>query len=287
MAVKKTVPFYWGNYDMNQKVLYLLDNPKKHDVLFFGSSLTYRHIDPLLFDSITNCNSFNMGYAGVGSLESDYLIEKISSSWSIDTTTHVIYIKRFRPGKIDKKNLHSVESKYFLDYKRYTTALEYFYTKGDYVQISRYTNSYLENLLCIGELRRIIQYKNINTSFYSTEASNRSEQFQIFHKGFYPLDIQLDITKNMNLQKRRDEYINSSRYLKDTINTVENMILTNSTSTQLSANKISLYRLEETKLPRDFCFDNGHFNKAGAEIFSLKLAQIYKEMVEKENRLSK
>ena len=94
--------------------------------------------------------------------------------------------------------------------------------------------SYLENLLCIGELRRIIQYKNINTSFYSTEASNRSEQFQIFHKGFYPLDIQLDITKNKNLQKRRDEYINSSRYLKDTINTVENMILTNSTSTQLS-----------------------------------------------------
>ena len=233
----KIVPFYWGADDeMRQKIVYLLDNPNKHDVIFFGSSTTYRHIDPLLFDSITGYNSFNMGYAGVGSLESDYLIDNLSSLLKLDTTLHVIYLRRSRPGNIAKENLHSVKSHYFLDYKRYKIALKYFFGKGDLIQVYRYTVSYLENLFLLGNIKNIMKYTDIHISSYSREADNSSEQFRINHKGFFPLDIEFEITNKNALHIRREEYINSEKYLKDTVNNLDNMKLTFNNSSSVFGN---------------------------------------------------
>jgi hypothetical protein len=44
------VPYYWVNMRMVAKIEHLESHAADYDVLFFGSSLVYRHIMPSLFD---------------------------------------------------------------------------------------------------------------------------------------------------------------------------------------------------------------------------------------------
>ena len=61
------------------------------------------------------------------------------------------------------------------------------------------------------------------------------------------------------------------------------MKLTLNNSSDLITDNILLYELNEIELPRNYCFDTGHFNKEGTEIFSIKLGELYTLIMHQHN----
>ena len=57
------VPYYWGDSQYVKKMSYLRNHKDEFNTYFIGSSGFYRHIVPLLFDSLTTVDtrSFNLG----------------------------------------------------------------------------------------------------------------------------------------------------------------------------------------------------------------------------------
>lgn len=278
-SLKKTVPYYWGNKNIHNKIVYLSNNPNKHNVLFFGSSKTHRHINPIIFDSITGKNSFNMGYGGFFALENNFIIENLFKKNKIAEETHIIQ-QRLIPSIISKQNLHSIQSKYYLDFKRYIVALKYYSSINNFEQVYNYTISYIENLLCIGEIRAIIQYRKTEKSIYSKKLSKPSNKFKALHKGYYPLDVDSTFSKREDLRKRSRELALKSNFNK---NLSKEISIINDTITNFKFNNVKFFQVNELKLDKHLYFDRGHYNSKGAAIYTMKIAEEYNDFINKFN----
>lgn len=279
-SIKSTVPFYWGNNDLGHKIEYFLK--KKYidristqkqiecNVLFFGSSRTYRHIQPILFDSITNFISFNLGGNGSFFLETDYIIDNILNNINNNDTVR-IFQQKTTPIIITDKNFHSVRSKYFLDFKRLKIALKYFLIHEDYKQVYRHIISYIENKLGIGELRRIYNYhftKNLPPSF----------NLKMLQKGYWPMGAENNFV--LKTKQSIDEDIPSHFYLKKNLSSDSLKIITSILNDNHTKNfnniisyKITGENYNKFKLEKKYYYDRGHFNSKGSRIFTKKLAQ--------------
>lgn len=69
LALKFTLPFYWGDSTQTVKFEYYKKNSEQYNAVYLGGSLEYRHIDPSIIDSLLQKNgiafhSFNIAVDG-------------------------------------------------------------------------------------------------------------------------------------------------------------------------------------------------------------------------------
>jgi len=267
--VKTTVPYYWGNKIMTQKLEFLTDNISSYDVLFIGSSRTYRHIDSKLFQELTNKKTYNLGSPGMFGLETEYMIDNIVSN---KLGRLEVYIQSTAYQKIAEKNLHSIRTNYYLDLKRTKRAIEYWNKKNNYKQVLYHTLGFIENQLCIGQLFDIAKYNFTTTSVINITSSKQN--------GFYSLSQELaDGNKRLSLRKRA--------FQKKKRKVFKRKKKTNLKLRKISWAKIGIKNSNINQqivrikgkpvVESKYYFDKSHFNKDGAELYTKMLAKKYLE----------
>jgi hypothetical protein len=257
---KKTVPFYWGHKLLDQKMTYVLSEGH-FDSFFVGSSRTHRQIIPDVYDQITNRNSFNLGCGGMFGLESEYVLEKL-----IETYPDVQYVDYFvqdlRPSPIAQTNLHSVQSKYFMDFPRLLRGVNHFADKDNYAQVYRYVLSYTENMLCIGELIPMLKY-HLEEKVDLLELMKKQ-------KGYYGLDQELMRENRLDLKQR-----NSGSRKKRIGRRLKLSVIDKSRFGRKVRDKnINIYMISGSLATHDsLYFDRGHLNTAGARFYTREIAE--------------
>ena len=265
--LKSSVPYYWGSKWLIEKMEYLEEEGEDFNLYFFGSSLTYRHINPLSFDMDSNWKSFNMGAPSMFYLETHHALDKFITKSNFKKKT-IFFIQRQTPNDVADINLHTVRSKYFMDLKRLKIAYKHFKGQSNSKQIYNYVSSYIENLMCIGEIIPILEYHFKNRENLKTIIKKQ--------KGYYSLDqeLELDGTKELKTRKeqkdkqpayqRKTGKINLHKLDKSKIEIAENK--SNVDIFLVSGNPVSDY---------DMYFDRAHYNSKGAELYTKSLARAY------------
>lgn len=87
---------FWGDPDYIVKFDRFFSSPNDFNTVFVGSSRTMRHIDPIIFDSITGLNSFNFGIDGVGCPFNYQLCKEILDSKESEHLTFM-FLELFSP----------------------------------------------------------------------------------------------------------------------------------------------------------------------------------------------
>lgn len=279
-ALNLSVPFYWGNDVMTKKMEYLLNDPlNDYNTFFLGSSHTYRHINPLKFDSVTNCKSFNLGSPGTGHLEASYIMENFLNSYYTENRINVFF-QNTKLWQIKDKNLHSVRTKYYLDFKRTAWAVKYWFNQSpkNLKQVYNHIISYIENLLCIGKINEILNYH--------FNPSNSESDILIEQNGFYSLDQELKLENKKDLLVRKKQFQRKKNKTKSEKNSnyikIKKIELENLNNFSAN-NKINFYKLGKFSLTEDYFFDRGHFNEKGASIYSTKIGESFLKLDNKCN----
>jgi hypothetical protein len=264
--IKETVPFYWGAPTMRKKIEYVLSNADKFDAFFIGSSHTYNHINPILFDKHTGQNSFNLGNHAMFFAEVNYILENLLKVYPANHPVD-FYVEGLAPKVISNSNLHTVRSKYFMDWKRFKIGFNHFSNKKLYPQIYKYTISFLENQMCIGELFPIIKYH--------TREKRPIGKMEIKQKGFFPVDQQFKLFGRKDLEARRNRFlkskkVNRTKKSKFKMRTLSEKML----NLPPQNSNISFYQFLGNNITElDLHFDSGHFNTKGANKFTRGLAK--------------
>lgn len=159
-VLKLTLPYYWANEEMCDKMELFVSDQEGFDLVYFGPSAVKREFIPKVFDQglrKAQIRSFNFGTAGVYYAEQSYLIRHaiIDSAF-----TNVQYVLSFgqEPKELMDVNFHKLRMKYCLDWANYALHLNYFWEKKDYQQLYRYTIMFIENQLFIGEVFDMVEW---------------------------------------------------------------------------------------------------------------------------------
>ncbi|MCX7551336.1 hypothetical protein [Xanthomarina sp. F2636L] len=272
-AIKLMVPYYWGNKQVAQKMEFLKTSNKDFDAFFFGSSKTYRHINPILFESKTGKSAFNLGATGTFTLEVEYLMDNFLHTKKFYDKKD-IYVQNITYSFIGKKNLHSVRSNYYLDTKRAFRGINYFTSRKEYTQAYYHLVGFIENQLCIGQVFDIFKY-NINGVLPLKGIIAQQN-------GFYPLDQSLKHSpNNKNLIKRNTDYLKLVEQNKQPIKTNQSKELKLIKLKPIAfglddySNSFNLWLIKNNPIsdPK-YYFDRGHYNSLGAEKYMEELSEI-------------
>ncbi len=273
-GIKSTVPFYWGNKLMEQKIEYLESSDSKYDTYFIGSSKTFRHIDPILFEKITGTPAFNLGCSGMFALETEYMLDNFLSKESFKNTKD-IYVQNTDYMIIGEQNRHTLRVNYYMDTKRLVRGVNYFIGQREYSQAYYHLVAFIENQLCIGQISEIIDYKQKDKRNLMKMVADQN--------GFYSLEQDLKIGKSKQLENRHNRYLKS---------------VENNTYTKRKAKDIRLVELNKGELGIDtkgtkiwqiqnnpiadpkYYFDRGHYNLEGAKKYTKQLAHLVKKLNE-------
>jgi len=262
---KRSVPYYWGNELIADKIEHISD--KSFNTLFVGSSTTYRHINPKLFDKKIGqgSNSYNLGSKGMYYLETDYITDNFLKQTSFSGDIFHTYTT---PSGINLKNRHAIRHKYFMDFKRLKKGIKYFKKQNDYKEVINHFKVYFENLLCIGELKQIVLFNFRDT---------KKDKVITKRKGFYSLDHELAESNNKFLKARRAKFKKSKAY-KLRKRTYKNDFKVNLIvdENQYPSNRCLF--ISSNSMDPDFYFDGGHLNFKGAQKFTEELALVYKQI---------
>ena len=297
-----TIPYYWSNSLLTQKIEYLKSNPELYNTVAIGSSKVYRHFIPKEFDEIANTKSFNLGAPAMFMLEYYYLLDNLTEE---NTNIKNILFLASPPVPIAKMNLHSIRSKYFMDWKRSFFSMKFF--KNDWDQMYKHALSFLENIFNIGEFSHIISYH-----FEDKESLSK---YLVEEKGFFALDHEEHLYKDNGLKRRKANFVNvqGNRPLagidkrmpevnwklsyeeqtfldeleqiqilcnKKGVN-IQFIFLPNSYIQQKSDFLKTLYLGDGVEFPEyfspEYIYDKGHLNNKGAILFTKRLAKLYSE----------
>lgn len=264
--IKSSVPFYWGNELLAQKIEQIENSEEEYDCLFVGSSFTYRHVVPKIINESTAYNSFNLGVQGQYALESNYLIEKLKAENFVDSQTLLIVDNSYeKPKPIAEVNLNSIRSKYYMDFSRFVMGAKFFLKQKNYQQVYRHFQSYFENTFCVGELSKIVE---INLNGFGTLNETISQQ-----KGFYSLTQEAEeseqiLKRQISFEKKYED----KKFKKKAETLVLNRV-------RLNDEKISLYiSTGQPIIQKNYFFDRAHYNLKGAKKYSQILAKCINEL---------
>ncbi len=318
-----TTPFDWGNEGIAVKRAYLDEKGRdsknnQYNTFFLGSSRTYRHIIPSLFDSIIgHTKSYNFGINGLSSHESYWILENLFKG-SYFKKDDVIFLELQAFKGIPDKNLHSVRTKYFLNLENLIFAIRVLLNE-EHQGIGNHLISYCENVLRIGMVKAYVDH-----IFLNNISAKKRHYLGPKGDGFYSLDENL-IHKGKgykSLQQRNTNFKQDFRVLKSRKKSISNYFKKASSSTsfnQAHLNKILQLidlgnkqgvkiiffyppRLEDdivelydsiplpnkielanpNKYPEFYSLDNsfdvGHLNRRGAEVFTEALTKKVNEI---------
>lgn len=263
--LKQSVPFYWGNQVVAEKIEHVLEEDRSFDAFFVGSSKTYRHINPIIFDELSGQRTFNLGAPGTFALEVDYLLDHFIPIYDKGNPI-TYYLKELELNRLWDGNIHTIEGKYFMDFKRYRKSLSHFLIeKRDLGQAYYHTLSFLSNQLCIGEVFPIVNY-------HFTKKNNLNP-LVFEQKGFYALDQEVALEgtpKLINRRKQLLEIIEEGGTLKRGIKQMDVLPIPQNyfTFSKIPSN-ISFYQIKGSPFEDNkYYFDRGHYNKEGAEVYT-------------------
>ena len=300
-ALKSSVPYHWGNEGFTAKINHINNSQGEYNSLCLGSSMFYRHFSPLEFDKVSNTELFNLSTIALFFLEADYLYENyLHHSTEIQDNPRNFFFLIQTPIPFNK-NVHTIRGTYYLDFKRYLFAVKYF--RNDIQQVFKYTKGFLENKLCMGQIRSML-------SFHFREFT--ISKFDIQQSGFYSLDDQLrredkkslkilksKFEKNPKVKtnmigkkdKKHLEIKDRKEYLyKDEIDrltalseekniTLFRVHLPNSSYGYQQNDEKALFLGTGVSFPEyylpEYRFEKGHLNKKGAKLFTKRLADEY------------
>lgn len=268
--IKSSVPYYWGNELMSQKLQFLKTANKTFDTFFVGSSKTYRHIDPVVFSSRTKKRAYNLGCSGMFYLEANYILDHFLDDY--DAKNLVVFMQKIVPMEIADENMHSNRSKYYLDFKRFRMGFNHFWKKRDWSQVYNISVSYLENVLGIGQMSLIAEY----------HLNEKEELAQILKKrgGFLSLDQELYRNNSVDLKARKEamderveqKIVNDGGKFKVKIKRIPEDRL------EMSYDQVIHYlQIQSNRLHDSLYFDRSHLSLEGAKIFSTEVAKAYND----------
>ena len=115
-----TKPYYFENAMFREKVTQMPEECPSCNTFFIGSSLTFRHVNPVLFDSLVNSNneypetkSYNLGSVQVNLLEAMYLAEH-SIEEKIVPANSTLFVE-LRPHTM-KDSIFSAKNTFYRDF---------------------------------------------------------------------------------------------------------------------------------------------------------------------------
>lgn len=208
-------PYYWGNKTYAEKINYLelnqnIDNSK---IFYFGSSRIYRHLNPVIIDSVLNYNSvsrlksFNLGTDGNFNPESFYLYEKFLES-EVSKNTKVAILEVTDIKKNNWEDLLNERSYYYQNLSTYQYLIKSFYKDINESKKQRLFMSLKNTALFFVKLIKPPNYKKI---------SQYNKCFPENINGFYSLEEELNETTDpvifKDLSRRVNEISNDYKYL--------------------------------------------------------------------------
>jgi len=115
-----------------EKLQYFKKNKENFDTVFLGSSLTYRNINPLIFDSITGLDSYNFGRGALVGSEKKHILISMLNDGVFDGIKYLICESGFYYN--NSRQRVSGEGIYFYTLKDYLLDLDFiFFSKTDFL----------------------------------------------------------------------------------------------------------------------------------------------------------
>jgi len=266
IVLKLLVSPFWGNPLIEAKVRHLNSLDIPINTLFVGSSKTYRHIDPVLFDQMTGLSSYNLGSSSMFYSESQYVLQEYLKLYNQDNQVIKVFLQDRAPKEIGDQNLHSIRSKYFMNWDQWTQGSRKFWNARAYGQVYNYTISYAENLLCIGEVQGMI------TNILGLDKVVLSE-FEQAHRGYYPLDLQILENPTEGILERERLFKRQAKKRREIPERAKMLKLVAAETSPMD--DIQFYYASHVILESEFHFDRTHLNADGARIYTRKLANAY------------
>lgn len=295
------------DFSVNQiyslKYSYFKQNESKFNVLFFGSSRTYRQIDPKIIDSRLKSykiKSFNFGSPATFNPEALILYKEFLKK-QVDSKKIYVFLELTQLTPISNVNTLSPRSYYYLNFDVFKFVFKYSRFERNTFLYSYFKGFFLNYILPFKQ-----SYRESEKRFLGRNKD-----------GYYPLDLDIkdNFSKSIDLKNR------NLGFLKDTLSLKK---YKKNTIFKSELNKVYIDYLDELvkisdkkniKLffiipPRVFIpsyfktnklkdriidiasfqnnpklflvknnFDNGHLNSFGAEIYSNMLAEGIKEKI--------
>lgn len=182
---------YYEHYERDEIVLksrHLRNHIENYNTLFIGSSRIYRHVNPVLFDSltITETHSFNLAYSGLFPYRAfDVLDEALADNPSVE---HVFI--ELHPLGFSGQNYDKPPSTHSINHTRYVSILKLalfsdISLKDRLLYTLDYTLQYFYKYLGFG----ISEYVKLSVKFPLEPPGNGSFYKSLaINKGFTPLD---------------------------------------------------------------------------------------------------
>ena len=299
IVAKISLPYNWGNQPYTTKLNYLLENQKDYNTVCIGPSTVVCNIIPEVFDEYTNHNTstYNLGVNGMMYLEMKYALENLLKN-NLEVDNYIFLV--LDPRAIQNRSLHSVRSKYYMDFEDLTIATKYF--KKNKTQLYNHFLSFGENFLAVGEIGEIIDYhKNKN-----------AEITPVQNHGFFDLEKQRnksDKIKNevrakteavRSQQKRMapskstvkppterqqiviDEMIKVAKLVESYDKNIFFLYMPNQILYRYLPDYNNIYMGDGADFPEFFEDENivnlNHLNRPGAELFSKRMGEIFDDI---------
>ncbi|MCB9232125.1 MAG: hypothetical protein H6581_10705 [Bacteroidia bacterium] len=308
------VPYYWGNVPLKTKMVYLKQHKKDFDTFFIGSSRVYRQINPATFDSITGRKSFNLGFAGIYVPEALAFLENFLQDDLTPGTT--VFFELQSPKQIPPPEKLYVKHYYFLNPGTWFFVRDYFTELGQEHFIPNYRAAAWRRFFKVGLLKNMLKYSESDligngppkllgpagNGYFSLDdemalgSPNKKKKLekrsQQEGKEAYLAQISGDLLREKNDSDPEDyphTYLNK---MLDLIRLAEEqqvkliflypprMVRHTSLAAKIPpANCLSLNHpadFPELYAPENY-FDQSHFNRRGAEVFTKLVAKGYLE----------
>jgi hypothetical protein len=289
---------------------YFSKNAFKYNTVFFGSSRTYRHINPQIIDNELkefNIKSFNFGMPAAVNPEALSLFEDFLENLPPKSTIHYAFVELTDLAPINKLNQYAPRSYYYLNFKYLQFVLKYFFSSKETNLISKIKLSY-----------PYVQGYFLNNFLLTKPVKNRAigKKYLGENKdGYYALDIDLKKNKSNKLLDRHLTYLKDISLLKTKITSRKSKNASSSVNhaylrflkamIKKSEDKnVKLYLIIPPRLNNyamlypfkkcinddrvidlsnnpefylaEFTFDEFHLNSSGADIFSAFLSKEIK-----------
>lgn len=177
--------YSWGSPLYQKKLRIIEESKQDYSTVFIGSSHTWRHINPSVFDSIVSSsrksiNSYNLGVHGMGNPENYYLVENLISNNKHDVKN--IFIT-FEPVKTALN---------FLFYPRYTYCLDapimsYLYSTVNSENYPLKTKLVRWAVPTLNYFYKIIGLQSFRYTFFNSTTDDQEKYVEYFNDGYISL----------------------------------------------------------------------------------------------------
>lgn len=209
---------YYGNEIYLKKYEYFFKHKDKYNTVFFGSSRIYRHLNPILFDSLCfedNIKSFNLGAPAVFNPEVYFLCEEFLKEVDSNSIKH-IFIELQPFEDISQKKIKTYRGNYWLNFDYLIYVVRYLLAdngSNKYLKSKEYILAYIYKMIDITKFKYLFGQSEIN-ELYLNSTEN----------GFLSLDEELSVLKTKELKQR------TIHFFKDTMDLNKRQLLMNQDS---------------------------------------------------------